>query len=98
MICMATDMLVCMGSSLRVQSSSRFLAMSKVSGSKIVIIHETPTPCDQFSDLVIRGKPGKVIEMIMQKLQIPIPKFQHSARLSVCLVNDDQKLLFTGID
>ena len=56
------------------------------------------TPIDQICDLIIHEKIDKVMEMVMRKLEIPIPEFRRSLRLKLSLENNNQKMLLTGID
>jgi hypothetical protein len=40
----------------------------------------------------------KVVELLMQKLEIPIPDFRRSYRLRISLNKKDKKVLLTGVD
>ena len=40
----------------------------------------------------------KVINLLMQKLEIPIPEFRRSYRMKVFLSDDKKQVKFTGVD
>ena len=48
--------------------------------------------------MVIHERVDKVIELLMSKLEIPIPDFRRSYRLQVSLSEDGQNVLLKGID
>ena len=95
--CLA-DLHVCMGSSMRVSPANQMPLMTKMAGGKVVCINLQKTPIDEHCDLVIHERMDKVVELLMQKLEIPIPEFRRSYRLKLSLQNNDQKMLLTGVD
>ena len=69
------------------------------SGGKFVMINLQKTQVDDKASLIIHERVDIVIELVMQKLEIPIPEFRRSYRLKVSLdPKDSKKVLFTGVD
>ena len=97
-VSMVADLHVCMGSSMRVSPANQMPLMSKMAGGKIVMINLQKTPINDHCDLVIHERMDKVIDMVMKKLEIPIPEFRRSYRLKMSLSDDDKKLDLTGVD
>ena len=75
------DLLLAMGSSMRVSPACLLPVYTKMNGGKYVMINLQATSADRDADLVIHEKVDKVIEMVMAKLEIPIPEFRRSYRL-----------------
>ena len=53
---------------------------------------------DGFAALVIHERMDKVMKLLMQKLEFPIPDFRRSYRMKVFLSGDKKQVKFTGID
>ena len=98
MIGAMSDLVVCMGSSMRVQPACQMPMGCKLNGGKMVMINLQRTPADECCDLIINEKVDKVIKMVMEKLEIPVPVFKRSYRLKVSLDSDQNGLKFTGVD
>ena len=63
---------------MRVSPANLYPEMTKSAGGKVVIINLQKTPLDELCDLVIHEKIDTVIELLMSKLQIEIPRFRQS--------------------
>jgi len=64
-----------------------------------VLINLQKTEMDQSASLIIHERVDKVVELLMQKLEIPIPDFRRSYRLRISLnKKDKKKVLLTGVD
>ena len=53
---------------------------------------------DGQADLCIHERIDKVIELLMSKLEIPIPDFRRNYRLQISLAENGQNVLLKGID
>ena len=98
MIGAMSDLVLCMGSSMRVQPACQMPMGCKLSGGKIVMINLQKTPADPVCDLIIHEQVDKVIKMVMAKLEIPIPDFRRNYRLKITVSEDKKSLKFTGVD
>ena len=90
-----SDLMLCMGSSMRVVPASSMPC--QVSG-KFVLVNLQKTPIDEAASMVIHERIDKVVSLLMQKLEIPIPEFRRSYRLKVSLSDDFKSLSLTGVD
>ena len=94
-----TDLYICMGSSMRVSPANTMPLEAKMRNAKLVMINLQKTPIDDvFCNLVINEKMDTVVNLLMKKLQIPIPEFRRSYRLRISLTDNDSKINFTGVD
>ena len=88
-----------MGSSCRVSPANIIPMLCKGHDTgKMVIVNLQKTPLTPVADLAIYATCDKVTEMLMEKLQIPIPDFRRTYRLKLSLSADKKKLLMTGVD
>ena len=94
----ASDLVVAMGSSMRVSPANMMPITSVWQGGKFVMINLQKTPVDEAAHLIIHEKVEKVMELLMQKLEIPIPEFRRSYRLKVFLSPDKKAVNYTGLD
>lgn len=62
------------------------------------MINLQKTQIDIAASLVIHEKVDKVVKLLMQKLEMPIPDFRRSYRLKVSLSQDQKQVLYTGVD
>ena len=56
---------------------------TKSSGGKVVMINLQKTPRDSVASMVIHERVDKVMAMVMQKLQLPIPELRRTYWLRV---------------
>ena len=92
------DLSIAMGSSMRVSPACEMPLGTKLNGGRFVMINLQKTQIDMAADLVIHERVDKVIELLMAKLEMPIPDFRRSMRLKVSLSQDKRQVLFTGVD
>ena len=57
--------------------------MTKQRKGKVVIINLQKTPVDEHADIVIHEQVDKVMELLMKKLNIPVPEFRRTYRLKL---------------
>ena len=62
------------------------------------MINLQKTQLDPAANLVIHERVDKVIKMLMEKLEIPIPEWRRSYRMKVFLSDDKKQVKFTGVD
>lgn len=79
----ASDLVICMGSSMRVPPACLMPFKALENGGKVVMCNLQATVWDEDCYLVIHEKLEKIIEMLMAKLEIPIPDFTRTFRLKV---------------
>jgi NAD-dependent SIR2 family protein deacetylase len=70
------DLCLCMGSSLRVTPAADIPKATFDNGGKLVIVNLQKTPLDAYAALSIYGKCDDVMERLMTKLNIEIPKWK----------------------
>ena len=56
------------------------------------MINLQKTQVDESAALIIHDKVDKVIQLLMKKLEIPIPDFRRSYRLKVFLSQDQKQV------
>ena len=91
-----SDLMVCMGSSMRVSPACDLPLNLYQRGQKFVVINLQKTPVNDYAALVIHERVDKVMQLLMEKLEMPIPEFRRSYRLNLTL--DDKSLHATGVD
>lgn len=93
---LAADLILCLGSSLRVQPANLIPINSKMAGGRYVIVNLQATPLDGSADLVIHARIQTVMAKLMEKLELPIPQFKLGRWAEVSLQGDN--LAVSGID
>jgi NAD-dependent deacetylase len=63
------DLIIVIGSSLVVYPAASIPLYAKESGAKLVIINNTPTPCDNNADVIINHSAGEVMEKLLEKVK-----------------------------
>jgi len=63
-----SDLMVCMGSSIRVSPASDLPMQTLLNGGQYVIINLQKTPVDELAALVIHERVDKVMALLMEKL------------------------------
>lgn len=95
------DLMVVMGSSLRVNPAAHMASCAGRSRTaKLVIINLQVTPHDDIAELVIHGKMEDVMTMLMKELNIKIPQFTLKRWAKVSLTTTekgDEVLSVNGI-
>ena len=72
---LAADLMLCLGSSLRVQPANIMAANTALRGGNVVIVNLQKTPLSE-KGLHIYTKIDDVMELLMKKLDIAIPEFR----------------------
>ena len=93
-----SDLMVCMGSSIRVSPASDLPTTTLANGGQFVVINLQKTPIDELAALVIHERVDKVMSLLMKKLQIPIPEYRRSYRLQLSLDAQTKNISATGVD
>jgi NAD-dependent deacetylase len=63
------DLIIVIGSSLVVYPAASIPLYAKESGAKLVIINNTPTPCDDIADVIINHSAGEVMEKLLEEVK-----------------------------
>ena len=96
------DLMLCVGSSMRVNPAAEMAGMTAERGRNLVIINLMKTPLDKYATLVINGRCQQVFELLMKKLSISIPEWNitRSAKVSLVTNSTDGKehLKVAGVD
>jgi NAD-dependent SIR2 family protein deacetylase len=95
------DLMVCVGSSMRVNPAAEMAGLTAQRGKNLVIINLMKTPLDQYASLVINGKCQVVFELLMKKLQIEIPAWNITRSAKIALtknVQGKESVQIQGID
>lgn len=79
------DLMLAMGSSLRVNPAAEMARVATDNGGKLVIVNLQKTPLDPYASLIIHAKIDDMFNLLMKKLTIEIPKFNLNRWLSVKL-------------
>ena len=93
-----SDLAIAMGSSMRVNPACMMPLGCIANGGRFVMINLQKTQVDAAAHLVIHERVDKVIRLLMQKLEIPIPEWRRSYRMKVFLSQDKKQVKFTGVD
>jgi len=65
----AADLFVVVGSSLVVQPAAQMPLHAKRAGARLVIVNRTPTPHDEFADLVIPSSSAAVLSAVAERVE-----------------------------
>lgn len=76
------DLILCLGSSLRVSPASDLPLETLKNGGKIVIVNLQKTPYHDIASLNIHGKIENVIDKLVSKINLQIPKWTISRKIS----------------
>ena len=90
------DVMLCVGSSLRVTPAADMAEETPDNGGKLVIINLQKTPLDKKAALCIYAKIDDVFELLMKKLDMKIPEFR--LRRYGELKLKGEKVFMNGID
>jgi len=74
----SADLMLAMGSSLRVNPAAGIAEATAQQGGKLVIVNLQKTPLDPYADMIIHGKIDEVMEMLMAELHMQIPQWKQS--------------------
>lgn len=68
------DVMLCLGSSLRVNPACEMVGETARHGGKVVIVNLQKTPYDDVAAMVVHSKIEDFMQMVMDELNIEIPK------------------------
>ena len=92
------DLMVCVGSSMRVNPAADMAGMTAQRGKNLVIINLMKTPLDAHATLVINGKCQDIMQRVMKKLGMEIPEWNIKRLAKVSLdVNEKTNKEFLSI-
>lgn len=77
------DLMLTLGSSLRVTPACDIPLEMTQNGGKLVIVNLQKTPLDRHAALVIHGRIQKVMGMLMEKLNMQVPEFRINRYMKV---------------
>lgn len=83
------DLMLAMGSSLRVNPAAEMVVETANHGGRVVIVNLQKTPLDAYADFIIHAKIDDMFELLMQKLNLKIPEFNLNRWLKVTLLQAD---------
>ena len=89
------DLMLCLGSSMRVTPAANMAEATFEKGGKLVIVNLQKTPMSLMG-LHIHAKIDDVMVLLMKKLSIEIPKFQLRRYCKMSI--DGDKIMGEGID
>lgn len=95
------DLCLVLGSSLMVTPANEIPELTgRRKGAKLVICNLQETPLDKLSVLRVYSKTDELMIRVMEKLDIPMPKFILKRRLRVGMETKDgrQQLIVAGVD
>lgn len=92
-----SDLMLCLGSSMRVSPANSMAEASAGKGGKLVIVNLQKTPMDAQAHLVIHGLIDDVMNLLMEKIQVKIPQFTLSRWIKVAKVAEG-KVSVSGTD
>ena len=72
-LCIKTDLILAIGSSLVVEPAASLPLQAKQNGARLVIINKTETPLDDLADLVLRDPIGASLTQVVQHLGLGLP-------------------------
>jgi NAD-dependent SIR2 family protein deacetylase len=84
-----SDLMLCLGSSLRVNPAAMMPDETVKNGGKIVIVNLQKTPLDEVAAMVIHAKIEDVMTKLMQKLNLEIPNWQIIRRIKVSYISKE---------
>ena len=65
-----TDLLIVVGSSLKVAPASDIPMVAKYNGAKLIIVNLEPTPVDSMADIVIHERAAEILPEFVRRLEI----------------------------
>ncbi len=68
------DLFLIAGSSLVVYPAAQMPLIAKNNGARLVIVNLTPTPHDDYADIVINEKTGETLSRIVEQVRVKLPK------------------------
>lgn len=89
-----SDLMLCLGSSLRVSPASDIPKETMKNKGKVVIVNLQKTPYSDVAALSIYGKIENVMERLINKLEMPLPKWKFSRKIEIKYNSSLKELTF----
>jgi len=67
------ELFIAIGSSLVVEPAAALPRLAKSCGASLVILNAEPTPLDSIADLVLRGRIGETMSVLLRRLKYALP-------------------------
>ncbi|PRP82010.1 hypothetical protein PROFUN_03647 [Planoprotostelium fungivorum] len=83
--CRSADLVICLGTSLRVVPADKLPLMTRKNGGRVVIINLQKTPKDSKASLVIRAKCDRVMASVISRLRMKMIPFLKLSSLDLTL-------------
>ena len=64
------DLLIVIGSALVIYPAAYIPTYAREAGAKLAIVNLTPTPFDDYAEVIIRGKAGEILSRAMEKVRV----------------------------
>jgi len=84
-----SDLMICLGTSLRVAPANKIPLLNQSKGGKLVICNLQNTPVDSKADLLAHAKCDQLMRQIMEKLKIQIPVYVRNGTFTIITEMDD---------
>lgn len=97
----SADLMLAMGSSLRIYPAAGMAQATAEQGGKLVIVNLQKTPLDPYADMIIHAKIDDVMTMLMAELGMEIPQWKQSRWVKCALEvskTGKETLKVNGID
>jgi len=82
-ICREADLVICLGTSLRVEPANKLPQRTLKNGGKVVIVNLQETPKDHVASMKINGLCDVVLKSVMHSLKVKIPNYVQYEELLV---------------
>ena len=92
------DVMIAMGSSMRVNPAADMAGITARMGGKLVIVNLQKTPLDKDASLIIHAKIDEMFDVLMKKLNMTIPKFKLKRFVKLSHDKKTNKLTVNGVD
>eukprot|EP01080_Neovahlkampfia_damariscottae_P002457 gene2457-3167_t len=80
------DLVLCLGTSLRVQPANQLPLLTLKNDGNLVICTLQKTPIDEFANLILHTKVDEIMSHIMEHLNINIPIYENTKTFNVSLI------------
>ena len=64
------DLVIVIGSTLVIYPAAYIPTYAREAGAKLAIVNLTPTPFDDYAEVIIRGKAGEIMSRVMEEVRL----------------------------
>jgi NAD-dependent deacetylase len=64
------DLFIVIGSTLVIYPAAYMPTYAREAGARLAIVNLTPTPLDHYATVVIRGKAGDIMPMVIERVRL----------------------------